>query len=115
MDSRIRGRSNAKEEHASKDKKQPAAEALRQRLTTLITAAATDTCLSRKIQILRILVMLSFLHDFHEKKFKASVRRVIIPEIVANAAAKISERHETDGATQDLPRRKMAKHTACAV
>lgn len=35
-------------------------------------------------------MILSFRHDFHERKFRVSVRRVIIPEIMANAGAGIS-------------------------
>jgi hypothetical protein len=42
-----------------------------------------------KIQILRISVILSLIHDFHEKGFRVSVRRVITPEITARAAATI--------------------------
>jgi hypothetical protein len=47
------------------------------------------TYLSMKIQILRISVILSLIHDFHEKGFRVSVRRVITPEITARAAATI--------------------------
>jgi hypothetical protein len=72
-----------------------------------------STDLSMNTQTDKILVLLNFLQDFHEKTLSCKVRRVIIPDTMAKAG-RLPTRVSSCRVWvySDLPRRKMVKHIA---